>query len=129
MRGANLRLRWSRLRELPNAGLRGPAWTRVTAAMVTMVHPVERNKKHTEQYPLSGEEPALEASSYNGNGYEDLRPHLCKFFKAVRSRKPVARNAIFGHNAALACHLANESYSRKSPVYWDDASETLKSLG
>lgn len=83
---------------------------------------------HEEHDPVPGKEPAPETITYNGNDYDDLRPHLWKFFEAVRSRKPVLQDAVFGHNAALACHLANESYFRKSPVYWDAASETIKSL-
>jgi hypothetical protein len=39
------------------------------------------------------------------------------------------QDAVFGHNAALGCHLANESYFRKTPVYWDEASATIKSMG
>jgi len=45
----------------------------------------------------------------------------------VRSRKPVVEDVVFGHNAALACHMANESYFRKAAVYWDEASKTIKS--
>jgi hypothetical protein len=41
----------------------------------------------------------------------------------------VLQDAVFGHHAALACHLANESYFRKSPVYWDAESEKIKSMG
>jgi hypothetical protein len=35
-------------------------------------------------------------------------------------------DAVFGHNAALACHMANESYFRKAAVTWDEASHTIK---
>jgi len=84
---------------------------------------------HAEYDPAPGKEPAPETVTYNGNDYDDLRPHLWKFFEAVRSRKPVVQDAVFGHNAALGCHLANESYFRRSPVYWDPASQTIKSLG
>jgi hypothetical protein len=45
----------------------------------------------------------------------------------VRSRQPVVQDVVFGHNAALGCHMANESYYRKSRVYWDAASKTIKS--
>jgi hypothetical protein len=34
---------------------------------------------------------------------------------------------VFGNNAALACHMSNESYFRKSAVTWDAASGTIKS--
>jgi len=84
---------------------------------------------HAEHDPAPGKEPAPESITYNGNDYDDLRPHLFKFFAAVRSRQPLVQDAVFGHNAALACHLANESYFRKTPVYWDASSETIKSVG
>jgi hypothetical protein len=36
------------------------------------------------------------------------RPHLWNFFQAVKSRKPVAEDAVFGNHAAIACHMAND---------------------
>jgi hypothetical protein len=41
------------------------------------------------------------------------------YFEAVRTRKPNVEDVVFGHNAALACHLANESYFRKAATTWD----------
>jgi predicted dehydrogenase len=84
-------------------------------------------KWHEEHDPTPGKEPALEGATINGNDYDDLRPHVWNFFEAVRSRKPVVQDAVFGHHAALACHLANESYFRGVPVVWDEASQTIKS--
>lgn len=83
---------------------------------------------HEKHDPTPGKEPAPEMVTINGNDYDDLKPHLWKFFEAVRSRKPLVQDAVFGHHAALACHLANESYFRKTPVAWDAQSETIKSL-
>jgi predicted dehydrogenase len=83
---------------------------------------------HAEHDPVPGKEPVLETLTYNGDDYDDLKPHLWKFFEAVRSRQPVLQDAVFGHRAALACHLANESYFRKCPVRWDAATETIQSL-
>ncbi len=77
---------------------------------------------HEEHDPKPGAEPAPQTVSYRGNDYDDLRPHLWNFFQAVRSRKPVLQDVVFGHNAALGCHMANESYYRKSPVFWDSVS-------
>jgi predicted dehydrogenase len=85
-------------------------------------------KWHEEHDPVPGQEPAPQSITYNGNDYDDLRPHLWKFFEAVRSRQPVVQDVVFGHHAALACHLANESYFRKCPVRWDEASQSIKSL-
>ena len=52
--------------------------------------------------------------------------HLWNYFEAVRSRKPVVEDVVFGHNAALACHMANEAYARRSAVTWDEASKTIR---
>ena len=82
---------------------------------------------HKEHDPVPGKEPALEGFSYNSVSWDDLRPHLWTFFQAVRSRQPVVEDAVFGHHAALACHMANESYFRQSGVTWDTASQTIKS--
>jgi hypothetical protein len=74
-----------------------------------------------------GHEPISEATVFKGTDYNDVKPHLWNFFQAVKSRKPVMENALFGHNAALACHMANESYFRNSAVYWDENAKTIKS--
>jgi predicted dehydrogenase len=82
---------------------------------------------HREHDPKPGQEPAPETVSYKGNDYDDLRPHLWKFFQSVKSRRPVVQDVVFGHHAALGCHMANESYYRKTPIYWDAGSQTIKS--
>jgi hypothetical protein len=64
--------------------------------------------------------------SYRGLSYDDVRPHLSRFFEAVRTRKPVVEDAVFGNHAALACHMANESYFRKGAVSFDAATNTIK---
>jgi predicted dehydrogenase len=63
-----------------------------------------------------------ELTTIRGPHYDDARPHLAVFFDAVRTRKPVVEDATFGHHAALACHMANESYFRKAAVTWDGTS-------
>ncbi len=82
---------------------------------------------HRENDPKLGQEPMPETVSFRGPDFDDLKPHLWSFFEGVRSRKPVVEDAIFGHHAALACHMANESYFRKSAVVWDEGSRTIKS--
>ena len=81
---------------------------------------------HKEHDPEPGHEPANEDSLYRGNDWDDVRPHLWNFFRAVKTRKPVAEDAVFGNHAAIACHMANESYFRKQPVFWDAASNNIK---
>src|SRR5713226_3707083 len=84
-------------------------------------------KWHEENDPTLGHEPMPETVAFKGPDYDDIKPHLWTFFEAVRSRKPVVEDAVFGHHAALACHMANESYFRKTAVSWDDASKTIGS--
>jgi predicted dehydrogenase len=81
---------------------------------------------HEQNDPKPGQEPLMEAATFKGPSYDDVKPHLWTFFQAVRSRKPVTEDAVFGNHAALACHMANESYFRKSAVYLDPASKTIK---
>jgi hypothetical protein len=82
---------------------------------------------HAENDPKLAQMPLEQTISLHGPDYDDVRPHLENFFNAVRTRKPVVEDATFGHNAALACHMANESYFRKAIVTWDEGSRTIKS--
>jgi predicted dehydrogenase len=85
-------------------------------------------KWHKEHDPIPGQEPAPESITYNGTDYDDLKPHLYKFFQSVRSRQPVVQDAVFGNNAALACHMANESYFRGTPVRWNASAQKIESI-
>ena len=85
-------------------------------------------KWHDEHDPKPGQEPLFEAYTFKGDDWDDQRPHMWAYFEAVRSRKPLPEDAVFGHNAALACHMANESYFRKSQVTWDAASKQIKNV-
>ena len=83
-------------------------------------------KWHEDNDARVAREATSESISYRSGDYDDLRPHLSNFFNAVRSRTPVVEDAVFGHNAALACHMANESYFRKTAVRWDEASKSIR---
>ena len=82
---------------------------------------------HAEHDPVLGHEPVTETQVFKSVQFDEVKPHLWKFFQAVKSRQPVTEDAVFGHHAALACHMANESYFRKSAVYWDERTNTMKS--
>ena len=82
---------------------------------------------HQDNDPKLGQEPMPETITFKGPDYDDVKPHLWTFFQAVRSRKPVVQDAVFGHHAALACHMANESYFRQQAVQWDEKTRTIKS--
>jgi predicted dehydrogenase len=82
---------------------------------------------HAEHDPPIGKEPIREDTVYRGHDWDDLKPHLNVFFESVKSRKPVTEDAVFGNNAAVACHMANESFFRKKAVVWDEATKSIKS--
>src|SRR5467141_4259790 len=84
-------------------------------------------KWHEDHDPKPGKEPVAEGFTYRGVSWDEEKPHLWKYFQGVRNRQQVTEDAVFGHNAALACHMANESYFRKAAVTWDAASNQIKS--
>ncbi len=84
-------------------------------------------KWHEENDPKLGQEPMPETISFRGPDFDDMRPHLWTFFQAVKSRGSVTEDAVFGHHAALACHMANESYFQQKAVWWDESSKSIKS--
>ncbi len=57
--------------------------------------------------------------------YSDTVDHQANFYNAVRTRKPVAENEIFGNNAAIGCHLANFSYFNNDVAIWDAAAKKI----
>jgi len=84
-------------------------------------------KWHEENDTPPGKETVAEGFSYSSASSGEVKPHLWNFFQAVRTRQPVTEDVVFGHHAALACHMANESYFRGNAVTWDAAAEKIKS--
>ncbi len=82
---------------------------------------------HAAHDPKPGHEPLAENTAFQGHDWDDVKPHLANFFNAVRSRKPVVEDAVFGNHAALACHMANESYFRQKPVFFNPESKKVES--
>lgn len=84
-------------------------------------------KEWNAEHDNLGKEKVVEGVRYTGPSWDDTRPHLWNFFQAVKSRQPVVEDVVFGHHAALACHMANESYFAGHGVSWDPATQTIKS--
>jgi predicted dehydrogenase len=97
-----------------------------TASFPKAMHEEYVKKWHAEHDAIPGKEPVPEGFTYSSVSYDELKPHLWTFFQAVRNRSSVTEDVIFGHHAALACHMANESYFRHAPTMWDEASGTIK---
>ena len=72
---------------------------------------------HAENDPKLAQLPALQnAQTYECNGCDDTHIHLLNFFTAVQNRSPVTEDVVFGHYAAAACHMANQSYFTRQPA-------------
>lgn len=61
----------------------------------------------------------------NPPGYSDTVDHQANFYNAVRTRKPVVENEVFGNNTAIGCHLSNFSYFNKSMAVWDASANKI----
>jgi len=85
---------------------------------------------HREKYPPSHPSgpPASGFEKYVApEGYRDSYGHFSNFFSAVRSRKPVVEDAVFGYRAAGAALLCNLSIERGETVKWDP--DAMKIVG
>lgn len=82
-----------------------------------------------EKYPPSHPSgpPSVGYEKYVApEGYRDSFDHFQTFFAAVRSRKPVVEDAVFGYRAAGAALLSNLSIERGSIVKWNPDTMTLE---
>jgi hypothetical protein len=59
-------------------------------------------------------------------GYSDQADHLANFFEAVRTRKPVIEDALFGFRAAGPALLTNLSYFKGRSYEWDPEEAKIK---
>lgn len=65
---------------------------------------------HAKNDPILAKHMLSKVTVYKGPYWDDLRPHVANFFNAVRTRKPVVEDVVFGYHTAAACHMANGSY-------------------
>lgn len=114
------------LRHLPQSG-KDQAPSYYSASFPEPMHEKYIAKWNKEHDVTPAESSIHQASEFSGDDWDDVKPHLWNFFQAVRSRKPVAEDAVFGNHAAIACHMANESYFRKCPVKWDEQARKITS--
>lgn len=59
-------------------------------------------------------------------GYSDQADHHANFFDAVRTRKPVVEDAVFGLRAAAPALLSNRSQAEGKIIHWDPQSMQVK---
>ncbi len=81
--------------------------------------------EHPEPEALNWEVDSEVESYALPHGYSDTVDHQANFYNAVRTRKPVVENEVFGNNTAIGCHLANFAYFNKSIAVWDDSQKKI----
>lgn len=113
------------LRHIPQRGV-DTAPSYYSAAFPSKMREQYVRQWRAEHAVAPGQDPVSETTVFQTDNWDDVRPHLWNFFQAVKTRGAVAEDAVFGNHAAIACHLANESYFRKAPVYWDSASHSIR---
>jgi predicted dehydrogenase len=77
--------------------------------------------EHHSPTPALASKVDEEVESYTTPpGYSDTVDHQANFFNAVRTRKPVVENEMFGNHAAIGCHLSNFAYFNNCVAVWDE---------
>ena len=87
--------------------------------------------EHLKKYPPRPEtvetmEGPREERWLPPRGYSDQYEHHANFFQAVRTRKPVVEDAVFGFRAAAPAVLSNTSYFGGRTVRWDPENMQVK---
>ena len=106
-----------------------PGYTVDTFAKTTQEQYV---REYRAKYPLM--RPNADSMRPQGDekylppeGYSDHMDHHRNFLEAVRSRRPVVEDAVFGYRAAGPALLSNVSFFEQRMCQWDPETMTLKS--
>ncbi len=85
----------------------------------------EYREKYPQRPKLNTGSLATEEKFLPPHGYSDHFEHVRNFIQAVRTRKPVVEDAVFGFRAAGPALLANISYFEKRVCNWDPEKMTM----
>lgn len=84
-------------------------------------------EKYPQQRPTADSIRSQGEERYNPpRGYSDHIDHHRNFIEAVRSRKPVVEDPVFGLRAAGPALLSNMSYFEQKVMNWDPQAMTVK---
>jgi len=81
-------------------------------------------REYRKKYPLPAATPDNMRTTpvdefLAAEDYSDHAAHMANFFAAVRNRKPVTEDAVFGLRAAGPALLANSSHFERKICGWD----------
>jgi predicted dehydrogenase len=86
-------------------------------------------KEYRAKYPDRPElQPRNDETYAAPPRYNSTEDHFRNFFEAMRTRRPVVEDAVFGLRAAGPALLANHSYFENRPIGWDAEKMTRASI-
>ena len=86
-------------------------------------------KEYRAKYPDRPElQPRSDETYAAPPRYNSVDDHFRNFFDAMRTRRPVVEDAVFGLRAAGPALLANHSYFENRPIGWDAEKMTRTSI-
>jgi predicted dehydrogenase len=105
-----------------------PGYTIDTFAKATQEKFLEEyRRKYPPQTPTADAlRPKREEKYLQPRGYDDHKDHHRVWVEAIRSRKPVVEDAVFGFRAAGPALLCNQSYYDQRPILWDPQAMAIK---
>jgi predicted dehydrogenase len=113
----------TRLPKEKDPGMTPGSFSKETAAKIVAEH----RKKYPVQTVTAEHLPEVSSESYHApRGFDAQDEHHAVFFDAVRTRKPVVEDALYGLRAAGPAVLSNTSYFEKKIVYWDPVNAKVK---
>jgi predicted dehydrogenase len=92
----------------------------------------EQRQKGMEQWKAEHPAPAVppaapEVETFTlPRGYNDTADHIANFYRAINTRQHVVEDEVFGHHAAIGCHMANYSYFHRTIAKWDEGTKTIQ---
>ncbi len=105
-----------------------PGNTANTFSKATAQKVIDDYRAKNPQKPRGADsmQPVTEEKFSMPSGYEEQTAHHEVFIDAVRNRKPVVEDAVFGLRAAGPALLANMSYFEQRMIEWDPVNMRIK---
>lgn len=104
-------------------GTTANTFSKATAEKVVDEYRAKYPRKATT---LEAMEPVTEERFSMPRGYSEQEAHHQTFIDAIRSRKPVVEDAVFGLRAAGPALMSNVSYFEQRMVEWDPVNMRMK---
>jgi predicted dehydrogenase len=96
-------------------------------AMAEKILEENRSKYPRGEQNMDSMRPVSEETFALPRGYSEQVAHVQNFLDAVRSRKPVVEDPVFGLRAAGPALMSNVSYFEQRMVEWDPVNMRMKS--